>query len=286
MLAWIERGTGPPILFLHGQPGTGAAWEPVIDRLASEFRSLAPDRIGYGRTPGEAVGLAANAELMAEFLEARGAAPATVVAHSWSGGAAVLLARGHPTLVDSLVLVGAACTGDSVGLLDRWLTWPVLGEALTVTGLAGIGSILPGVRRAVLPLAPAGVRDRVAAALPDETVLAGARGALGRAKRSFMIEQQALTDELPAVEASLGALDLPVAVVCGEWDLVVSPRAAVTLAGSIAGARLTVVPRAGHFVARDDPRALADVIRDTARGTRRPDGTPSDPRSAGGSGVS
>jgi pimeloyl-ACP methyl ester carboxylesterase len=94
--------------------------------------------------------------------------------------------------------------------------------------------------------------------------MTGARGALGRHKRSFMIEQQALVDELPVVTAALGSLDLPVAVVCGEWDLVVSPRAAASLASAVPGASLTIVPRAGHFVARDDPGTLAGVIRDIA----------------------
>jgi pimeloyl-ACP methyl ester carboxylesterase len=76
-----------------------------------------------------------------------------------------------------------------------------------------------------------------------------------------MVEQRALTEELPTVGAALGGLSLPVAVVTGQWDLVVPPRAAETLARSIPGAELTVLARAGHFVARDDPVALAEVIR-------------------------
>ncbi|MGH9081455.1 MAG: alpha/beta fold hydrolase [Acidimicrobiales bacterium] len=264
MLASIERGSGPPVLLLHGQPGTGAAFGPLMARLVLEFRVLAPDRTGYGSSPGEAVGLAATADQMADFLTERGAAPAAVVAHSWSGGAAVLLASRYPTLVQSLVLVGAACTPDSIGALDRWLTVPLVGDALTVVGLAGIGSVLPWVRRLVLPFMPAGRRDQVASTLPDRSVMQGASGALGRHKRSFMIEQRALVDELPVVTAALGTLDLPVAVVCGQWDLVVPPRAAATLAEAVAGARLTIV-RAGHFVARDNPAALVEVIRAVTR---------------------
>ncbi len=264
MLASIDRGCGPPVLLLHGQPGTGASWAPLTARLESEFRVLAPDRVGYGASTGEARGLADNAELVAGFLRDRQAAPATVVAHSWSGGAAVLLADRHRDLVEALVLVGAACTPDSVGALDRWLTLPGVGEVLTVVGLAGIGSVLPSARRVVLPLVPGRLRDQVAAALPDVGVMGEARGALGRPRRSFMIEQRALLDELPAVTAALGSLSLPVAVVCGQWDLVVPPRAAATLARAIPGARLTTVARAGHFVARDDPDSLADVIRDIA----------------------
>jgi pimeloyl-ACP methyl ester carboxylesterase len=80
-----------------------------------------------------------------------------------------------------------------------------------------------------------------------------------------MIEQRAIEAELPAVTEALGALDLPVAVVSGTWDLVVPPRAAVTLVRAIPGAELTLLPRTGHFVARDSPVALADVVRRAVR---------------------
>ena len=61
------------------------------------------------------------------------------------------------------------------------------------------------------------------------------------------------------------------AVVTGDWDVVVPPRAAVSLARAIPGAELTLLPRAGHFVARDDPQGLADVITRSAQlsGDRR-----------------
>jgi pimeloyl-ACP methyl ester carboxylesterase len=237
----------------------------LATRLELDFEVLAPDRIGYGSTTGEARGLAANAEMAAALLRKRRSGPTTVVAHSWAGGAAVLLAGRHPELVDCLVLVGAACTPDSVNRLDHWLTVPGLGDVLTVVGLAGLGSILPRVRRLVLPLLPARLRDPVAVTLPDRNALGGAEGAWGRQRRSFMIEQRALLDELPAVTAALSSLDLPVAVVCGQWDVVVPAAAAVSLARAVPGAALTVVPRAGHFVFRDDPDALAGVIRELAR---------------------
>jgi pimeloyl-ACP methyl ester carboxylesterase len=264
-LASIDRGTGPPVVLLHGQPGSGASWDPVTGLLESEFRVLAPDRIGYGASPGEARGLAANAELIAAFLEERGAVPATVVAHSWSGGAAVLLAHRHPTMVQHLVLVGAACTPDSLNALDRWLTIPMVGDVLTTAGLVGIGELLPRLRRFIRYL-PSRYRDQAATALPDRGVLGGGRGALGRHRRTFMIEQRALCDEIPSVVAALPELVPPVTVVAGQWDLVVPWRASGTLAGAIPGAVLTLLPRAGHFVARDDPAALVEAVRQVPGG--------------------
>jgi pimeloyl-ACP methyl ester carboxylesterase len=265
MLATIERGSGAPVVLLHGQPGSGSSWAPVTTLLESDFRVLAPDRVGYGATLGEARGQAANADSVADFIRSREASPATVVAHSWAGGVAVLLADRYPALVKSLVLVAAACTPDSLNALDRWLNLPVVGDVLTVVGLLGIGEVLPRVRR-LTRFVPARYAEQLAVAFPDQGVLGGERGALGRHRRTFMIEQRAIVDEMPSVTAALGRLALPVNVVQGQWDLVVPPGAGASLARAIPGAELTMVPRAGHFVVRDDPCSLVEVIRRSAGG--------------------
>ena len=261
-LVSTDRGTGPPVVLLHGQPGSGASWDPLSHLLEPEFRVLAPDRPGYGATEGRARGIRGNADIVADFIRDRDAAPATVVAHSWAGGVGVLLAVHHPEAVQSLVMVGAACTPDSLNALDFWLNAPVVGDILTVAGLLGIAEVLPRVRH-LTRYAPARYRAQLDSVLPDEQVVQGQHGEVGRNKRTFMIEQRALTDELPTVAAHLGELDLPVSVVSGDWDIVVPPRAAETLARAVPGAELTYLPRAGHFAARDDPEGLADVIRRT-----------------------
>ncbi len=267
-LASIERGQGPTVVLLHGQPGTGASWDPVTEMLSSDHRVLSPDRPGYGKTHGEARGLSDNADAIAALIRHRCDTPVTVVAHSWSGGAAVLMTDRHPELVRSLVLVGAACTPDSLNALDRWLTVPVLGDALTVLGLVGIGGLLPRVRP-LTRYAPSRFRDQLEVALPDRAVTGSDHGALGRHRRTFMIEQRSLVEELPTVATALGSLAVPVAVVSGEWDLVVPPRASATLARAVPGATLTLIPRAGHFVARDAPSSLVDVIRRSTGGGAR-----------------
>jgi pimeloyl-ACP methyl ester carboxylesterase len=259
-LAVIDRGEGPTVVLLHGQPGSGSSWRPVLDRLAVDHRVLAPDRPGYAATPGEATGLAGNADAVAELLLARSPGKATIVAHSWSGGVAVLLADRYPDLVSGLVLVGAACTPDSLNALDRLLTVPGVADVLTVAGLIGIGWLFPRLR----PLAfhaPRNTRDWLAASLPDLGVTGDEHGVRGRSRRTFLIEQRSLVDDLPTVATLLGTVSVPVEVATGAWDLVVPPKASATLARAVPGAALTVIPRAGHFVARDDPDALVGVVR-------------------------
>jgi pimeloyl-ACP methyl ester carboxylesterase len=231
----------------------------VTDLLVDEFRVLAPDRVGYGAASGEARGLAANARQAADLIERLGVGPTTVVAHSWSGGVAVLLADRRPDLVQGLVLVGAACTPDSLDGIDRLLGMRVVGDVMTVAGLLALGEVLPKVRR-LAPRLPERFRDQFASALPDQGVLGGERGALGRHRRTFLTEQRALIEELPEVHGALGRIRAPTAVVVGRWDLVVRPSAARTLAAAVPGAELVEIDRAGHFVARDTPHLLADVV--------------------------
>jgi pimeloyl-ACP methyl ester carboxylesterase len=292
VLATIDTGSGNPVLLLHGQPGSKTSWAPLIDILGSHFRVLAPDRPGYGDTEGDAKGMAGNADVIAEFLRLRGAVPATVVGHSWSGGVAVLLALRHPDTVRSLVLVGAVGTRDSVNLLDRLMVVPGIGDLLTAAALTGIGVILPWIRVGLSRIGQKGpgsppsrvedsglraggwrlpqtmaskVRSYLAAALPNETMPGGWRGAWGRDRRTFLHEQRALLAELPSVTAALAQVRVPTSVVAGMWDVVVSPRAARSLTFAIPGAELVAIPDTGHFIARDASPLLAEVIAETDR---------------------
>lgn len=51
-MAWIDTGSGDPIVFLHGNPTTSYLWRNVIPHLSGLGRCLAPDLIGFGRSGG------------------------------------------------------------------------------------------------------------------------------------------------------------------------------------------------------------------------------------------
>ena len=52
MLAYEERGTGLPVVFVHGLTFSGATWGPITDRLADHFRCIAVDLPGHGKSAG------------------------------------------------------------------------------------------------------------------------------------------------------------------------------------------------------------------------------------------
>ncbi|HZU78794.1 MAG TPA: alpha/beta hydrolase, partial [Acidimicrobiales bacterium] len=94
-----DAGTGAPVLLVHGQPGLGTDWELVVEDLLGDHRVLTPDRPGYGRSQQAPVSMRENADLLADMLAARAAAPAVVVGHSYGGGIAILMAAHRPEVV-------------------------------------------------------------------------------------------------------------------------------------------------------------------------------------------
>jgi pimeloyl-ACP methyl ester carboxylesterase len=104
-LYYEERGSGPPLLLVHGTGGYAELWSPVLDGLARSFRVIAYDRRGFARSQTtKRWSLSDHARDAALLLDALKAAPATVV--GWSGGGVVALdlAASSPECVSGLVL--------------------------------------------------------------------------------------------------------------------------------------------------------------------------------------
>jgi lipase len=110
--------SGPArILAIHGLTGHGQRWETLANRHLPEFAIAAPDLLGHGRSSSDAPWtIEANVAALAALLDADGAAPVTVVGHSFGGAIALALATERPDLVTSLVLLDPA-----VGLDGGWL---------------------------------------------------------------------------------------------------------------------------------------------------------------------
>jgi pimeloyl-ACP methyl ester carboxylesterase len=95
------------VLLVHGWPGDAQDWRMVSADLARDYRVIAPDLRGFGRSAIPSTGYDA-ATLSADFgsvIEASGAKPVHVVAHDIGSNPAIMLAATRPDLVRSLTLV-------------------------------------------------------------------------------------------------------------------------------------------------------------------------------------
>ncbi|HML00907.1 MAG TPA: alpha/beta hydrolase [Acidimicrobiales bacterium] len=259
-----DRGHGPPVLLVHGQPGGAEDWDRLCRSLGDGQRLLVVDRPGYGNSGLEARSMADNAELLADLLADLtadgGAVPAVVVGHSYGGGIALLMAARRPEVVAGVVLLAAVGAKNSVNGFDHLLAAPVLGEALSAAGLFTLGRLLPPFRQLSSRL-PAPFGAWLEVSLPDGRYAAELNHQGMRLWRTFLTEQRSLLASLGDLELSMGRVRVPAIVASGTRDVVVPPRASAVLAAGIRGAELVSLAGVGHFVARDAPDRVARLVR-------------------------
>ena len=94
-LAHVRRGSGPPLVLIHGIGSQWQMWQPVLDRLSREREVVAVDLPGFGDSAAlEAQPtVEALADAVAEFLDGIGLAGAHAAGNSLGGGVALAMAR-------------------------------------------------------------------------------------------------------------------------------------------------------------------------------------------------
>ena len=244
------------VVLLHGQPGTAADWEAVMERLPPQLHAVAVDRPGYGASQRQAAGFTANAQAVLDDLDKRGVETAVLVGHSWAGGVALQAAALAPQRVRAVVLLAGVGPG-SVGIVDWLLAAPVFGPLsaqlmwrwtpwIARTRLAWLS------RRHGRPL------------YPGELVFLQVWGQKGGGVeplwRAFLTEQRALLKELADLEAALPSIGVPVLLLADPADQIVPIMTAQRLESELPDACLRLVEHAGHDLPRRAPGAVAEAI--------------------------
>jgi len=111
-LYYEEKGTGRPVVFVHGIPTDYRAWSAQMEPFSREHRAIALSRryAAPNQRQGDVADstVANNAADLKGLIEKLGIAPVNLVGHSYGGFAAAYLAVDHPNLIHSLVLVEPA----------------------------------------------------------------------------------------------------------------------------------------------------------------------------------
>ncbi|QSY49141.1 alpha/beta fold hydrolase [Streptomyces griseocarneus] len=129
---YVDEGTGPPVLMVHGNPAWSYIWRHLVTGIHDAYRCVAPDLLGMGLTQDHAplpasllVGsqVAALDDLVDHLIAERGAPEHgwTVIGHDWGGPIALTWACLHPDRVDRLVALNTlAFPFPADGLPPRW----------------------------------------------------------------------------------------------------------------------------------------------------------------------
>lgn len=259
-LAVADRGAGRPLLLVHGFPLDHTMWRGQLEDLSSDYRVLAPDLRGFGRSTGTAAVTTMEqfADDLARLLDALGVSePVALCGLSMGGYIAWEFWRRHRARLAALILCDTRASADAPDAVQNRLRTAdrVLAEGVGFLAETMLGRLFAPVTCERQPLVVAALRQVLLAAAPP-AVAAASRGMAQR----------------PDSRSILEAIDVPTLAICGVDDAI-SPVAEMRgMASRIRGARFVEILDAGHMSPVENPRAVNAAMRgflaaiDTARG--------------------
>ena len=142
LLYFTERGSGPPLLLVHGLMVTGEMFEPVIEHFATRHRVIVPDLRGHGRSRGlpppyTATQLASDLSHLLDHLRIDSTA---VLGYSQGGAIAQQLVLDHPKRCNRLVL---ACTyAFNMATFREWLEGHLAPLLIRLLGMRRLANLV------------------------------------------------------------------------------------------------------------------------------------------------
>jgi len=248
---YLEAGRGAPVILLHGSGGEGARWMPTIKGLASEFRVIAPDQIGWGNSdkPMLIYHSGVFAEFLARFMKEIGVPKAALVGQSMGAGVALQMAVNYPQLVDRMVLVNG---GGFRSANDPPRTGAPDWHARQISNAGTLAESREYLEKMYYNhslISDKQVEDnlilRLRSAYTAEAVqIANARGLGG------------------VTEDEVRAIKTPTLLVWGANDKLSPPINADKLNAAIPGSRKVLIDKAGHYPFIEHPEQFNQAVRD------------------------
>ncbi|MFC5744075.1 alpha/beta fold hydrolase [Actinomadura rugatobispora] len=236
-----DIGAGTPLVLLHAFPLSSSMWLAQREGLAGRFRVITPDLRGFGgsRLGDGEPSVDAMADDVARLFARTGLSRAVVGGLSLGGYVAMALCRRHPDLVHGLLLAGTRAGADTDDVRGTRLRQA---ERLERDGDVTVllDEVLPDLVGPTTFQQRALVYGRVRGLVQSTPAAAAAWAQRAMAARGD-------------ASGTLRELNVPALVMVGDEDALATEADARAVAEALPNAELTVVPRAGHLCAVEQP---------------------------------
>ncbi|MDL2260432.1 alpha/beta fold hydrolase [Deltaproteobacteria bacterium OttesenSCG-928-K17] len=263
-LHYLDEGSGPPVIMVHGNPTWSFFWRHLIKALSPSYRCLVPDHMGMGLSSRPAAAdygfrladRAADLAALAEHWQLD--RPAHLIVHDWGGPIGLTWAAEHPEMVASITVMNSGTRVPADYRLPLKLAvfkaFAPLGSLLAEKlNLFVWGTAVFGVVNALAPEVRAGFMapyknpaHRLAVARFVEDIPMSP----GHPSFDLLARTDNRLDRLLA--------EKPLALVWGLKDFVFNRRVYLDWQERFPQAQSLVLPEAGHYLMEDEPDRVCE----------------------------
>jgi len=252
-LGYEDRGTGLPLVFLHAFPLSRRMWDSQLLYLSRRFRVVTIDLRGHGESdaPLWRYRLEESADDVNGLLDHLAIDRAVLIGLSMGGYLAFAFYRQYARRVKGLVLADTRAGADSAeGREGRFQ----MAQTAYKKGASAIAELM--LPKLFVPATLAGKPEivRQVRSIIEANEISGIAGDL-----MAMAER-------PDSSAMLPTISCPTLIIVGEEDVATPPAESRFMADKIPGARLAVIPAAGHLSNVEQPDVFNRVVEEFAAG--------------------
>ncbi len=249
-----EKGTGTPLLLLHGFTSSTYSWKDVFEPLSQTFRVIAVDLKGFGFSgkPDGDYSRRAQAALIAHLLDYFKIEKAWLCGNSMGGEIALNVALINPQRVAGLILIdsGGVKVSGSGSLAPGYLLIPVVGRVLTALSLTSDKLVRQGLEKSFF--------DR--AKVTDERVANYYRPLQTRAGQLAALRARTQAADFP-IEQDLSQINVPTLIIWGAQDALIPLEAGIKMSKLIKNSKLVILDSCGHLPQEEMPARVVDEVR-------------------------
>lgn len=248
-----EKGTGEPIVLIHGYTSSVYTWKDIFEPLSEKYRVIALDLKGFGfsEKPEGDYSRRAQSEIVNGLLEHLKIEKAWIAGNSMGGETALNVALFHPEKVKGLILIDSAGVRipGKESLAPWYLQTPVVGRVLTALALTSDSLVREGLKKSFYD--DSKISDDRVAFYYQPLKTRGGQYAATKARIDFV---------LYPIEDQLNKVNVPTLILWGAEDELIPLEAGKKMNSLIKDSKLVVFENCGHIPQEELPdRVLSEM---------------------------
>ncbi len=252
-LHYQDKGTGTPLVLLHGFTSSTYSWKDVFEPLAKNFRVIAIDLKGFGfsEKPDGDYTRRAQAVLVSHLLDHLSIEKTWMCGNSMGGEVALNVALQNPQRVAGLILIDSAGVNVNGGgsLTPRYLLIPVVGRILTTLSLTTDKLVREGLEKSFYDDTK----------ITNERVAYYHRPLQTRSGQLAALRARTQAGQFP-IEPDLTKVNAPTLIIWGAEDELIPLPAGKKLNSLIKDSKLVIIQKCGHVPQEEMPERVLDEM--------------------------
>jgi len=253
-IVYIDSGSGPPLIFLHGQASDLLNFDPAFSLFVAQYRVIALDYPGFGKSDKPEISFSEEflVGMLDKLFKTVNIESATLIGHSYGGYVAMVYGSARPEQVNSMVLISPAGIQKFNSFMSAAMRKAFTVEAIMKTSME---KAMQNYHNSSANWSP----EMETYALRRVALLKAGNDEYQRYAHAMVQAMELMLDT--TVRDRIGTIDVPILLLWGQEDSLIPLKVADEALKYIPDAQLETMENCGHFPMLEYPQEFHRLVQ-------------------------